>query len=151
MRVGWTPAKYRAEQKKIAKMPERHYKNAGYFVKTVEHKWDGDPDMGPFYMRSAFTANGGDYIGDPKTAHMLCAKRGIAPEKRSPKHKVCSIGWCEREKKWYGWSHRAIYGFGVGSVVKKGDCHAERLKIGFKAKTLADAKKMAKAFAESVS
>ncbi len=27
------------------------------------------------------------------------------------------------EKKWYGWSHRAMYGFGIGSTCKKGDCH----------------------------
>lgn len=32
------------------------------------------------------------------------------------------IGFCEDEQKWYGWSHRAIYGFGVGSEVKRGDC-----------------------------
>ncbi len=27
------------------------------------------------------------------------------------------------EQKWYGWSHRAIYGFGVGSTCKKGNIH----------------------------
>ena len=35
---------------------------------------------------------------------------------------VACIGWCEDEQKWYGWSHRAIYGFGVGDEVKRGDC-----------------------------
>ena len=63
----------------------------------------------------------GHYIGDPRTAHMLCKKIGIAPEVLRG-HKVCSIGFCEREQKWYGWSHRAIYGFGVGSHVKPGNC-----------------------------
>lgn len=33
------------------------------------------------------------------------------------------IGFSPKEEKWYGWSHRAIYGFGVGSTCKKGDCH----------------------------
>lgn len=47
---------------------------------------------------------------------------GIVPELRKPDHRVPSIGFSEKEQKWYGWSHRAIYGFGVGSVVKKGDC-----------------------------
>lgn len=49
-------------------------------------------------------------------------EHGIVPEKRKPEHCVCSIGFSEKEQKWYGWSHRAIYGFGVGSHVKKGDC-----------------------------
>ena len=31
------------------------------------------------------------------------------------------LGFSEKEQKWYGWSHRAICGFGVGSKVKKGD------------------------------
>ena len=39
----------------------------------------------------------------------------------------------------------------IGDVVKKGDCIAGYLPIGFKAKTMADAKEMAIAFAESVS
>ena len=32
------------------------------------------------------------------------------------------VGFSHKEQKWYGWSHRAIYGFGVGSEVKRGDC-----------------------------
>jgi len=36
--------------------------------------------------------------------------------------KVCNIGFNPNENKWYGWSHRAIYGFGIGSKIKKGDC-----------------------------
>lgn len=49
-------------------------------------------------------------------------EHGIVPEKIKPEYSVCSIGFSEKEQKWYGWSHRAIYGFGVGSQVKKGDC-----------------------------
>lgn len=63
----------------------------------------------------------GDYIGDLKTARTLCDKRGIAPEKATPNSKVCSVGFCERENKYYGWSHRAMYGFGVGSKLGPGD------------------------------
>jgi len=33
-----------------------------------------------------------------------------------------NIGFSEDEQKWYGWSHRAFYGFGIGSEVNKGDC-----------------------------
>ncbi len=116
-------------------------------------------------MKVAYTPVG-DYIGDKKTAHFLCAKKGIKPEKASPSHKVCSIGFCETEQKWYGWSHRAIFGFGVGSEVKEGDCCASSgytdkyikehpeddlsLPVGFVAKDLIDAKRMAITFAHSV-
>lgn len=62
-----------------------------------------------------------------------------------------SIGFSEDEQKWYGWSHRAIYGFGIGYEVKEGDVVAGDLEVGFKCKTLDDCKKVAKAFAEGVS
>ena len=114
----------------------------------------------------ARTIHSNDYIGTAEMATMLCDKRGIKPELAEPSNKVCSIGFCEKEQKWYGWSHRAIYGFGIGDVVKEGDCAAssgwtdeylvehpeadKRLSIGFEAKTLEDCRRMAIAFAESV-
>ena len=64
--------------------------------------------------------NCGDYIGSPDEAEKLF-KRGINPELIDDSYQVCSIGFCKDEEKWYGWSHRAIYGFGIGSKVKKGD------------------------------
>jgi len=36
--------------------------------------------------------------------------------------KVACIGFSPTEQKWYGWSHRAIYGFGIGSKTEKGNC-----------------------------
>jgi len=33
------------------------------------------------------------------------------------------VGFSPKDNKWYGWSHRAIYGFQIGSMCKKGDCH----------------------------
>ena len=110
----------------------------------------------------------GQYLGDPRTARHLIVKKGIQVfEKTDPAHCVCSIGFNPNERKWYGWSHRAIYGFGIGHVVKEGDStttsgwtdeylaehpEAERgVPAGFKVHTLADAKRVAIAFAESVS
>lgn len=51
-------------------------------------------------------------------------KKGITQQIQSSfKGKETSnIGFNPTEEKWYGWSHRAIYGFGVGSTCKKGDC-----------------------------
>ena len=73
-------------------------------------------------------------------------KRGIVPVS----HSGASIGWNEEEKKWYGWSHRAIYGFGVGSSVKKGDC-GFGARGAWTAKTLDQARQMAVEFSKSVS
>lgn len=79
----------------------------------------------PTEMVTCYT-NRGDWIGDQETAEYLCKDRGIAPEHIKPQPRgaliPCSIGFCASEQKWYGWSHRAIYGFGVGSIVRRGDC-----------------------------
>jgi hypothetical protein len=79
------------------------------------------------------------------------------------------IAFSPKNQKWYGWSHRAIYGFKIGDVVEQGDLtttsgYTEEfeksnpeiafkhvLPVGFKAETLEDARKLAIAFAESVS
>lgn len=61
----------------------------------------------------------------------------------------CGVGFSEKEQKWYGWSHRARYGFGIGSKCKKGDVHYKGKE--WTAKTLDDAKRMAEDFAEAVS
>ena len=143
---------------------------AGYEVRD-ERCVFGDDDSTAL-VQSAYT-NDGHYIGSPKTARILMAKKGIKPEPATDdptanggRGCTCSIGFCEREQKWYGWSHRAIYGFGVGDVVKSGDCTASSgwtqeyldmypekdrsLPVGFVAKALDDAKRMAVAFADSV-
>lgn len=33
------------------------------------------------------------------------------------------VGFSPKDNKWYGWSHRAIYGFEIGSTCKIGNCH----------------------------
>lgn len=113
----------------------------------------------------------GNWIGDENTTKFPCEEKGIKPTHKTPMEKgilrPCQIGFCEDEQKWYGWSHRAIFGFGVGDEVKEGDLtntsgwtdehlqnHPEddcSLPVGFKAEALDDARDMAIAFAESVS
>ena len=51
--------------------------------------------------------------------------------------------------KWYGWSHRAVYGFGIGDKVKKGDC--AYIDHVYTIKTDDQARETAEAFADSVS
>lgn len=69
------------------------------------------------------------------------------------KHKITRIvgeqlGFSEAEQKWYGWA-RGIYGFGIGSKVKKGDCAYTGKE--WTAKSLEDAKQMAKDYAKNLS
>ena len=67
---------------------------------------------------------------------------------------VAQIGFNPKQKKWYGWSHRAIGGFGIGDKFWEEDYLNEKKKKKVKTKickTLADCKKAASAFAESVS
>lgn len=75
-------------------------------------------------------------------------KHGIKKQKIDSSHNVESIGFSEKEQKWYGWSHRAIYGFGIGSKMKKG--YAGYKGKEWTAKTLDDAKQMAIDFANDV-
>ena len=126
----------------------KSYPQYGYELRRVRLSPEGTK---PTYMICSYTIPKGDWIGDEEAAKFLCKKRGIAPIKASPDHCVCSIGYSEKEGKWYGWSHRSIFGFKIGDVVKKGDCAAEYLPIGFKAKTIEDTEKMARAHAKSVS
>jgi len=45
------------------------------------------------------------------------AKHGVTDELTH------GVGFSPEENKWYGWSHRAIFGFTIGSECKKGNCH----------------------------
>ena len=114
-----------------------------------------------------FYTDDGVYIGGIDEVNNIIHKYGIKPELAEVGNQVCSIGKSLKDGKWYGWSHRAIYGFEIGSTISKGDCcassgytneylkeHPEedtRLKVGFTAQTEEDCKKMAIAFAASVS
>jgi hypothetical protein len=65
---------------------------------------------------------------------------------------VHSYGKAEADGKWYGWSHRAIYGFGVGDTVKAGTIGNDHENAkDFVIKTDDQAKDMAIAFAKDVS
>ena len=134
-----------------------------YEIRVEENKINDDET--PVIMYSIYAEDGG-YVGSVENA-VKYFKKGILPEKSLPTHDVCSIGKSLIDGKWYGWSHRAMYGFKIGDKVKEGSCCAESgfipeyiaehpeedrsLPIGFEAKTEEDTKKMAIAFADSVS
>ena len=70
-------------------------------------------------------------------------------EKHGIKEVSCGLGYSEKEEKWYGWSHRAIHGFGIGD--KCVECYPTGTKQGKIIKTMEQAKEAAKKFADSVS
>jgi len=130
----------------------RKYK-VGYELRTgiVDASDYGGKD---FEMTKAFNVDG-EYIGDSKMAHYLCKKRGIKPELIDNAHNVCSIGFCDTDNKWYGWSHRAICGFGVGNMIfeeRFGDDNTPFISHGDKEiLTFDDARVSASNFARYVS
>lgn len=129
--------------------------------------WQIDEKENPTLMVVVYTEQG-EYVGSFDNMTMkLISEYGILPEKSADDHNVCSVGKSLKDGKWYGWSHRAIHGFQIGDKVKEGDCCAtsgwtedylkehpegdKSLPIGFEARTEEDCKRMAIAFAESVS
>lgn len=92
-------------------------------------------------------------------AKLLAKKYGITHrEKRLATSQVCSIGYSPRRKKFFGWSHRAIAGFGIGDgffpeppggeAGVRWDPPKEKDRV--KIKTLSQAKQSAKNFAKWV-
>ena len=151
----------------IISASDENMEEALQFEHDLQKSIDEAPDE--MLMTTCYTDEG-YWIGELSWAKQICETYGIAP---SPSFGVgkgdlrpCSHGWSDKEQKWYGWSHRAIFGFGIGSVVEEGDCAAssgwiesylsehpekdDRLSIGFTAKTLFEAKCSALAFASSV-
>jgi len=65
------------------------------------------------------------------------------------------LGFSEKEQKWYGWSHRAIEGFGIGDMIFEvnfGDDKTLFRQHGKKPiKNMDDAKESARRFAKYVS
>ena len=70
-------------------------------------------------------------------------EHGIVPERITPNAYSCCIGFSEREQKWYGWSHRAIHGHGIGETVGPGHLAYNEERGTWTAQTLDDAKQMA--------
>lgn len=131
----------------------RKYK-VGYEIRTelVDPEFENTDEL--MEMKTAYTPDG-KYIGKSKWAHWLCHKRGIKPELRTPTSNVCSIGHSEKDNKWYGWSHRAIVGFGIGDKIfeeEYGDENTPFINHGsVPIVTMADARKSASNFAKYVS
>lgn len=117
---------------------------------------DGSDYNGPdTLMKSAYTHTG-HYIGDTKLAHRLCITKNLTNlQKTHHSHCVCSIGFDKKKQKWYGWSHRAICGFGIGDKIFEGNFGDDQtlfVRHGKKTvKSMKEAKLAASRFASYVS
>lgn len=98
----------------IEKNPDKWYEKR---TEIVDGEQFGCDD---YQVEFYYSLKDGSLIGDKKMADML-SDYGIIPERKRKDLDVASIGFSPKDNKWYGWSHRAIYGFEPGSKVKKGD------------------------------
>lgn len=96
-----------------------HYKAYDVRHEVIDGEEHGCADV---TLKSAYSKSG-EYIGSARDAFRLANRHGIVHfEKRTPKSSGCSIGWSPKDGKWYGWSHRAVYGFKPGSKCEMGTC-----------------------------
>lgn len=120
-----------------------------YILKNIKTNMGMGKDEDAIPLTYAVSKVDGCYIGDEKTAKML-AKKGISPERPNETCDVCCIGYSEDDKKWYGWSHRAIKGFGIGDKAETLSPWGSK-SSSKKIETDEEAKRAAIDFADSVS
>jgi hypothetical protein len=118
-----------------------------YYEIRIEEVFDSEA---PTIMRNCYSTKDGYYIGDEKIAKFLCDKMGIWPENGA-------IGYSKKNRRYYGWSHRAICGFGLGDMLFDERCPEATDTTPFtqhgtvEVRTLAQAKQAARNFARYVS
>ena len=71
-------------------------------------------------LEAAYTKEG-YYVGDKQQAESLIGLGITSQVQPRGDGTTCVVGFCPAELKWYGWSHSAIYGFGIGSSMRPGD------------------------------
>ncbi len=91
-----------------------------------EEVWIND-DNKSVILRAAYTPEG-IYITNTKDANRICNILGVKPQKINKNYNSCNIGFSKKNKKWYCWSYRDIYEFGIGSKITKDS-------IGYRADT----------------
>lgn len=85
----------------------KEIKHPLYIERIEVWHMQGNPETD---MHSAYALDE-SYIGNIIDAKYLCEERGIKPEKRLETSTVASVGFSEKDGKWYGCSHRALCGF----------------------------------------
>ena len=91
--------------------------NVKEYLEKVSYTVERDYGFGKSMVyESKFDGSYITHVGMEKNVKFL-ADREITEELTH------GVGFSPKDRKWYGWSHRAIFGFGIGSTCKKGDIH----------------------------
>lgn len=118
---------------------------------------------GRFMIMRVARTHSGAYIGNSRWAHRIFVNWGLIDVQPSELGQTCCVGFSPASKRWFGWSHRARCGFGVGDKLfdpdwrPRGASEEEMDKMPFvrrggrTIRSLAEAKRAALAFAEYVS
>lgn len=94
------------------------------FIEDVANinEWEHSPGETSKVYESKLDGSYISHVGMKKEFKFFL-KRGITEQLQSvPGGRTTCLGFNPEEQKWYGWSHRAVFGFGIGSVTKRGNC-----------------------------
>ena len=92
------------------------FKRGPYLIRHEIWEMEGGS---PTLMKAAYSPEG-YYIGNSRIAYRLWKKYGITKFfLRTDDNNVCSLGHNPIKKLWYGWSHRAIYGYPTRKQAEK--------------------------------
>lgn len=124
----------------------KEFRRGSYVIRHERWTMEGEPPRDATFMKSAYSIQDGSYIGSTKIAHRLWKKYGIEKFYSRGPGKVTCIGYNPTTKTWYGWSHRAIFGFRKGQKKPRKCLPNEGREY-----VIANPKRAAAAFAASVS
>ncbi len=87
-------------------------------AKALRSLWEGLPDRDHLVNIHVTSLYDGSYIESIDVANKLLNK-GLSKIQKAldSEQAVAQIGFCEADQKWYGWSHRAMCGFGRGDRI----------------------------------
>lgn len=87
-----------------------------------------------------------NFIYKHRLTNLMSISRAMGKPLSKTGCNAVSIGFSEKEQKWYGWTHRGHGAFGIGYEVKQGsimDTKDARYPYPFKVETLEQAKELA--------
>ena len=87
-----------------------------------------------------------NFIYKHRLTNLMSINRAMGKPLSETGCNAVSIGFSEKEQKWYGWTHRGYGAFGIGYEVKQGsimDTKDAKYQYPFKVETLEQAKELA--------
>ena len=106
---------------------------------TNHNEYVGLADLG----KKEFNVN---FIYKHRLTNLMSVNRAMGKPLSEVGCNTVSIGFNEKEQKWYGWTHRGYGAFGIGYEITKGsimDSKNAKYRYPFKVETLEQAKELA--------